>query len=116
MTLQCMLDELESARLDVHLAPAPHPRRELHCVRIVASRNPTWYRQLCAAHLSQRVRRNPRPDTLIRRRETLRALRRMIAGRSDVGIYGPRLLDVARAYFRRHRHEIEARLAAELAA
>lgn len=116
VTLQCMLDELEGGGLLVLLAPAPQQRHTGHCVRVVADENPEWYRALCAAHLSSRRRRNPRPDTLIRRRHTLRSLRKMIAGEQAGPRYGERLLEAARRYYRKHRADIRARIEAETAA
>lgn len=111
VTLQCMLDELEAGALEVQLAPAPRPAHEGHCIRVIANLNARWYRDFCAEHLSARLRRNPRPDTIIRRRDTIRALRAMIAGRSTGPIYAARLTDAARSYYRRHRDTINELLA-----
>lgn len=76
-----MLMELESNRLEVVLAPSRRKdRRDYDMVRVVASRNCDWYRRFCAKNLSTRKRRNPRPDTCIKRFRTVAALQAMIAG------------------------------------
>lgn len=110
ITLECMLAELESACLDVQLAPAPYPRHEAHCVRVVANKNARWYRDFCEQYRSTRRRKNPRIDTAIRRRETVAALQRMIAGVDSGTTYAERLTIAARAYYRRNRAAIEAQL------
>lgn len=112
LTLSAMLDELESSSLVVELAPAPSPRHEGHCVRVVSDRNAKWYRDFCAAYSSTRRRKNPRSDTAIRRADTIRALRAMIAGRDSGTLYAERLTIAARAYFRRNRNALLAQIEA----
>lgn len=104
-TLAAMLDEVEAHMLTVCLAPAPRPAHSGHCVRVRMDINPPWYRAFCAAFPSARGVRRGKMDTAIRRRETANALRAMIAGRMPPR-YGPRLLDAARSYWRRHKAEI----------
>lgn len=115
-TLRAMLDELESSALEIVLAPAPRPMHAGHCVRVVAGRNARWYREFCAAYASTRRRRNPRPDTAIRRADTVAALHRMIAGRDSGTIYAERLTLAARLYWRRNSQMLRAMMHAEAAA
>ena len=112
VTLEAMRDEFESGQLLVEIAPAPRPAHQLHCIRVVCSKNAPWYRRFCAAFPSSRRRLKRLPDTAIRRRETARALARLLAGQ-QAGLYGPRLLDAARIYWRKNAAELRARLAAE---
>lgn len=81
--LEEMLNELESSCLEVILVPERRRTCEGGCIRVAVSKNALWYRQFCATYLSTRKRRNLAPDTCIRRRETLNALRRMIAGKAS---------------------------------
>ncbi len=88
-TLRWMLDELRSGWLEV----AKLPSSRGGYTRVVVSQNAPWYQELCSRHLSRR-RRFPRLRTLIKRRDTERALVRMIAGDRS-GVYAERILDVA---------------------
>ncbi len=81
-SLQEMLAELESNQLEIVLTPAPRPAHEGHMIRVRAGQNPRWYREHCARFPSSRRRRNPRPDTRVRRRDTVKALRDMLSGGS----------------------------------
>lgn len=81
-----MREELASRRLDVVLVPSPvehWPTGRQR--RAVCGRNPTWYRQLCSQYHSRRSRprRRRKPDTLIKRQHTLRALAEIEDGRID---------------------------------
>lgn len=81
--LELMLDQLGSSRLVVLLAPLNPKMRgwtEGGCKRVVADRNPKWYRSYCARHPSSRGIRRGKFDTKIKRRDTLVALRRLITG------------------------------------
>jgi hypothetical protein len=68
-TASYMAEELAHVGLDVALAPAPIKRHGGHCIRVVQSSNPEWYRDLAAK--STRARRKPRTrhlhDTDLRR-------------------------------------------------
>ncbi len=79
-----MLRELEATRLRVVLIPAPDRRHSGHKIRVVEQRNPAWYRELCANYLTHRSRphrRRPKfVDTLIKRRNVLRALAEISRG------------------------------------
>lgn len=112
VTLCAMRDELNEHRLTVDLAPAPSPRHELHFVRVVCEKNAPWYREFCARFPSSR--RGTRIRTAIRRRETLAALKAMLADEKPGPVYGPRLLDAARTYWKRHQTDLRARLTAEM--
>lgn len=108
-TLEMMRAELESHMLAVALAPAPRPMHAGHCVRVKVDQNPLWYRRLCAEFPSARRRRNPRPDTRIRRRETIIALDRLARTGGEVRFqYDERLLAAARAYYRQNRAALAA--------
>lgn len=91
--LRGMLRELESSRLEVILTPAPEPKHSLHFVRTVQSSNPGWYREFCSLYHCRRrkPRHRAKYDTLIRRRATLAALRRMLKG-DRTSVYAQRLL------------------------
>lgn len=105
LTLRAMLEELESHRLEVCLAPAPTPMHSGHMVRVRCDINPRWYRDFCATFSSGRGWRRGKADTVIRRQHTARALRAMLGGRMPPA-YGPRLLDAARRYWRTHRVQL----------
>lgn len=81
-SLELMLMELESSRLDVQLVPL-NPRlrnyNEGGCKRVCADRNAKWYRDLCQRHPSSRGTRRGGFDTRIRRRNVERLLRRLVA-------------------------------------
>jgi len=51
-------------------------------IRCVQSQNPRWYQSFCALHISSRGRMRRKPDTKIKRRETLRALAMLSQGRN----------------------------------
>ncbi len=96
--LQQMLNELESHRLHVVLAPLNPQLRGWNaggCKRVKADQNPVWYRRFCASYPSSRGVRRGKFDTRIKRRNTERALRQLIAG-VPAGIYTTDLLGFAR--------------------
>ncbi len=82
-----MLGELESTSLTVAKYPV-----DGGYLRGVMSSNCEWYRELCSRYLSTR-RRFPKLRTFIKRRCTIAALKRMIAGDLS-GLYATRILDV----------------------
>ncbi len=88
-----MARQLEGQRLRVVLVVAPEPRHSGHKIRVVESRNPAWYRQLCADYLTRRTRARQRGDkyvdTAIKRRHVLRALYEISRGGVD-GVRPPR--------------------------
>ncbi|MCP5096246.1 MAG: hypothetical protein GY943_11895, partial [Chloroflexi bacterium] len=96
-----MRDELESRRLDVVLVPCTgHMRDEGKMRRVAIERNPEWYRQLCSRYPSSR---KPRPrqrrhvDTLIKRKNVLRALERLANNGKPRTLYDERLIPVIKA-------------------
>jgi hypothetical protein len=95
--IEQLLNELESHQLRVELVPL-NPRlrgyNEGGCKRVCSDLNPKWYRHLCAAHLSSREVRRGKPDTRIKRRNTLRALRQMLQ-RQPAGKYETDLRQIA---------------------
>ena len=79
-----MAEDLEANRLLVTLAPCwGWYGDDGRYRRIVEGRNPRWYREFCAMYQSNRsrTRRGRKPDTLIKRRHTLRALDEIWEGR-----------------------------------
>jgi hypothetical protein len=92
-----MLNELESHKLEVMLAPSRRSdRREWDMIRVVCDAPPRWYRNLCNRHPSSRGVRRGKFDTRIRRRDVLRLLERMASGRPVVSKYAPELAQLAR--------------------
>lgn len=93
-TLAWMLAELKANRLEVARLPSRDGYR-----RVVVAQNAPWYRDFCATYERQRGTRGgrccrTRPRTIIRRRETVAALGRMLAG--DLrGVYAERLREHA---------------------
>lgn len=100
--LQLMLNQLESHQLRVELAPL-NPRlrnyNEGGCKRVVVDANPIWYRRFCGRHLSSRKRNHRKPDTKIKRANTLRALNQLIRG-VPAGKYGEEPVGIARGVAR----------------
>ena len=90
-----LLADLESNRLEVALVPAPSPRHECHAIRVAVSRNPAWYRRLCAAFPSSRRRDRSLPDTRIRRASIRSILSQLAEGRSPRSSYVAPLTRIA---------------------
>ena len=101
-TLRAMLDELDYMHLQVDLIPAPEPQHQGHFVRAVFGRNPSWYRDLCAAFPRHRRTRKERyVDPRFKREAVTTALQRLLSTGSRSYLAGP-LLDEA------HRQHTEA--------
>lgn len=64
------LRELENERLQIILVPAPDPHFSGHCIRVIASTNPRWYRGFVAGRWDRR-------GCQVKRRRVERALRRV---------------------------------------
>lgn len=95
--LQFMLCELESHQLTVILAPSKrHDRRDWDMIRVCVDKSPRWYAHFCSAHESGRKNKRAKHDTLIKRRETLKALNRLIEGRALGTVYEERILAIAK--------------------
>ena len=90
-----LLAELESHRLEVALVPAPRPRHDGHAVRVAVSRNPSWYRRLCAWFPSSRRRAKSLPDTRVRRANIARILSLLAEGRPVRSQYAQPLARIA---------------------
>lgn len=96
--LEQMLNELETHRLLVVLAPLNPKLRgynEGGCKRVCVDKSPRWYARFCANHQSSRGIRRGKFDTKIKRRNTERALRQLLAGQ-PAGKYAPDLMAIAR--------------------
>ncbi len=77
--VQWMLQELDYFVLEVGLIPAPDPQHYTHCVRAVWSRNPDWYRELCAMFpRNRRNRKSHYTDSKVKRGDVRRALVQML--------------------------------------
>jgi len=72
---RCALEALEREQNRIALVPAPDPHFDGHKIRVVESRNPSWY-----IAFGRRFWRNPRQFCLKRVR-VVRALERAAAGR-----------------------------------
>lgn len=90
-----LLAELEGNRLEVALVPAPRPSHEGHAVRVAVSRNPAWYRRLCAIFPSSRRRAKSLPDTRVRRANIAAVLSRLAAGAPVRSRYAAHLVKIA---------------------
>lgn len=95
------LDELEGSILEVILVPS----RDDECamrggmIRCVASENARWYREFCLQYESSRNRGRKKPDTMIRRQWTRRALGELKNGKCRT-IYAQRLKRFIRRWSR----------------
>lgn len=95
--LEEMYGELCCHQLVVALVPSKrHDRRDWDCIRVNVDENPSWYKKLCAANASKRGVRRAKFDTIIRRRETLAALERLLAGKPNGTVYESRVMEVAK--------------------
>jgi hypothetical protein len=88
-----MLDEMRDG-LTVTLTPSHNRDIALRggCIRSVITSNPEWYRRLCAANLSSRVRKSRKPDTRIKRKCIIAALERMMSEIPSKSPYAPALI------------------------
>lgn len=91
-----MADELESNRLEVVLLPHKRAMHPAQMVRATTSTNPEWYQKLCAQFVSSRKRGHRQNRTAIKRREALRALRRIAEGKGPRrnSHYAPRYIEL----------------------
>lgn len=90
---QLMLNELLSSYPETIKIPSVHGGY----VRVAVAVNAEWYRWFCKRHLRGR-RRYPKPRTIIKRRDTIRALRRLICGNYR-GVYAERLLSFVQCFY-----------------
>jgi len=98
-----MLDELNANCLEVVLVPDRHlPGADWRRLRCAESQNAAWYREFCGLYESNRRNRGFKFKTRIKRRETGRALRRLVdrgqgIGDSEKTPYIERLLEFINA-------------------
>lgn len=96
-SLQIMLAELESHKLEVCLAPSKRwDRRDHDMIRVTLDRPPSWYRRLCNAHQSSRRVRRGKYDTRIKRANVIAILTRLVEQKQTTSKYRDELLAVAR--------------------
>lgn len=100
---RAFLDELLAWRLEVCLTRAPDERHAGHMVRTVCSQNPPWYQNFCRLYSSNRrdAARWSKHKTLVKRRETVEGLERILRGGAEETPYTERLKDFIRRYGRR---------------
>lgn len=94
-----MLAEIHSQRLQVALFPAREQKHELHFVRVAISKNPLWYRNLCAAHASNRKGyRGGKFKTRIKRAGVVSALEKLAEGKPTKSDYAEQLRRIAQNF------------------
>lgn len=95
---RAFLDELLAWRLEVCLTRAPDEHHSGHMIRTVCSQNPTWYQAFCKLYSSNRRDwlRWSKHKTLIKRRETVSGLERILRGGVGDTPYTERLKDFIR--------------------
>lgn len=94
-----MLSDLLASRLEVVLIPSRDPDCAMRggMIRAVQEQNCDWYRSFCREFPSNRKWQNKKGRTKIKRRDTERGLRELIAGRCETQ-YADRLSSfIARA-------------------
>lgn len=92
-----MLQEMECRHLIVVLIPDQQYcgyGNEFRRLRAAEEQNAAWYQEFCGRYESRRRFRGRRFKTLIKRRETLNALRKIAAGRADQTPYCERLVEM----------------------
>lgn len=99
---QIMLEELEDARHEVSLVPG-HSGKML---RVATCCNPRWYWELCDSYKRPRSG-YPRPRTIIRRIDVMRALQRLIEG-DESGEYARRVKAIAERHAPHYARRIES--------
>lgn len=98
------LDELEGNYLEVILVPSRDDDCALRggMIRCVQTENARWYRKFCLQYESSRNRGRRKPDTLIKRQWTRRALGELRDGKCHT-IYAHRLRQFIRQYARENK-------------
>ena len=98
------LNELLAFRLEVCVTRAPEQMHHGHGVRTVCSQNADWYRHFCRLYSSNRrdAARWSKHKTLIKRRETVAGLERILRGGADETPYTERLRDFIRSHGRKY--------------
>lgn len=106
-----MLDDLDREYHEHVLIPAPDPQHSCHKIRVMQYRNPSWYSELCSAHVSLRGRGKKKmriPRTYIVRSEVRKALERIAADQADGHVYDGRLVELIRRILERERRRPDA--------
>lgn len=65
-------------------------RKDNVFIRAPITQNPPWYQKFCREHERPR-RRYPKPRTIIKRVNTVKALKRVIQGRTNGFVYDERI-------------------------
>lgn len=80
-----MLSDLQACRLEVILVPSRDPDCAMRggMIRAVQEQNADWYRNFCKQFPSNRRWQNRKGRTKIKRRDTERGLRELIAGKCE---------------------------------
>jgi hypothetical protein len=102
-----LLYELEQNSLDVVLAPSPEQRHAGHSIRAVQGRNPEWYRELCSRFQSSRNRLKKHGDTKVKRRDIIRLLEQLAAGKDVASKYKEFLVSTAQNMQEEFKNEME---------
>lgn len=97
---QEMAFELETNKLIVIKKPSIYKDQADRgaCYRLVESRNPRWYREICGNYSSNRKkpRRKSKHDTRIKRRTVLNVIERLGNGKGTISYLFDDLLNIAR--------------------
>lgn len=104
-----MAEELEGSYLEVVKIPSQRGGY----IRVAVSVNAEWYSAFCRRYMNSR-RRYPKYRTIIKRLDTLNALRRLQAG-NHKGVYAERLLDFVEYWYERMVPGIEVEFPVEQA-
>ena len=93
-TFSYMYYDLLSNQLDVCLVPSTtHRARNGCCSRAVVSKNPKWYQDFCRTY--EYDARKKKTKTIIKRANTLRALKALSDGRKSKHKYVEHLTEIA---------------------
>lgn len=87
-----MLYELQSNRLEVILVPQEEPVNCGACIRVPKRMNCEWYREFCECFPGKPKKNSRKLNTKIRRKETIRLLKRLISGQEVKSKYKDYLL------------------------
>lgn len=89
-----MLEELEAGWLEVCKVPS----REGGYIRVPVSVIAEWYSRFCRRYMGRR-RKYPKPRTIIKRRDTIKALKHLEEGKNNT-VYTKRLVDFIENFYR----------------
>ena len=105
-----LLADLLDSRLEVVLIPSRDPECAMRggMIRAVQERNAQWYREFCEQYPSHRRWQNRKGRTRIKRRDTIRGLNELIAGKCN-SIYAQRLKEVIETVIANEAYEEQQR-------